>query len=88
MDFEDIFESPVVLAVGLTAAAFSPPVRRVVRRGAVYGVAGALWAGDAVSATARGVGRGAQQAASTAGGVAQSATERVRGVGTPSSNGS
>lgn len=87
MDFEDFFESPVLVAVGLTAAAFSPPVRRVARRGAVYGVAGALWAGDAVSSAARGVGRGAQQAASTAGGVAASASERVKSR-TPSANGS
>lgn len=81
MDFGDIFESEIAIAVGVTAAVLSPPARRVLRRGAVYGVAGALMAGDAVSAGARGVRRGGQQAAAAAGGVAQSASGRVRGAG-------
>src|SRR5919107_2661988 len=92
MDLEDFVESEVAVAVAATAAVLSPRVRGVLRSGAVYGLAGALIAGDAVASVARGAGRGAQQAAasaggvaqeaaSAAGGVAQSAAERARGVG-------
>jgi len=54
---------PVELLVGAAvgAAASSPDVRKVVRRGVVYGVAGALIAYDTVSAFASGVVRGARQ---------------------------
>ena len=55
-------------------------MRRVVRGGVVYGLAGALIAGDAVTSLARGVGRGAQQAASSAGGAVQEAASAARGV--------
>jgi hypothetical protein len=44
----------VAIAVTATAAALSPRVRQVLRRGAVYGVAGALKATDVVTAAARG----------------------------------
>jgi type IV secretory pathway TrbL component len=92
MALDDFLESEVAIAVGATAALLSPRVRGVLRSGAVYGLAGVLIAGDAVGSVARGVGRGTQQAASTAGGVAQeaagaasgvaqSAAERVRGAG-------
>ena len=91
MGLDDLVESEVAVAVAATAAVMSPRVRRLARSGAVYGLAGALIAGDAVYSAARGVGRGAQQAASsaggavrgaagTAGGAAQSAAERVRGT--------
>lgn len=91
MGLDDFLESEVAVAVAATAAVLSPRVRGLVRSGAVYGLAGALIAGGAVSSVARGVGRGAQQAAtsaggvaqgaaSTAGGVARSATERARGA--------
>jgi nucleoside phosphorylase len=66
MALEDYFEAEVGIAVAATAALFSPKVRKVLRRGAVYGVAGALMAGDAVVGFAKGVGRGAQQAAASA----------------------
>ena len=92
MALDDFLESEVAIAVGATAAVLSPRVRGLLRSGAVYGVAGALIAGDAVASVARGAGRGArhaaasaggvaQEAASAAGGVAQSAAERARGVG-------
>jgi hypothetical protein len=54
MDVEDLFEAEVGLAVAATAAVFSPRTRKIMRRGAVYALAGALKAGDAVAATARG----------------------------------
>lgn len=62
MDTDDILNPVVGAAVAITAAVFSPPVRRVVRRGAVYGLAGVLIAGDAISSFTQGVSRGARQA--------------------------
>ncbi len=63
MALEDFMEPEVGVAVALTAAVASPQVRSVLRRGAVYGLAGLLMAGDAVSSLAQGVKRGAQKAA-------------------------
>jgi hypothetical protein len=91
MSLEDFVESEVAVAVAATAAVLSPRVRRLAHSGAVYGLAGALIAADAVTATARGVGRGVQeggggvghglrQAASSAGGVAQEAAGTAGGV--------
>ncbi len=60
---EDFIEPEVGWAVALTAAVASPGVRKVLRKGAVYGLAGILMAGDAASALAQGVKRGVQQAA-------------------------
>ena len=66
MALEDYLESEVAIAVAATAAVMSPRFRRVLRRGAVYGVAGALKATDVVSAAARGVVQGlGSQAAPT-----------------------
>jgi hypothetical protein len=56
--------------VAVTAAIASPRARRVMRQGAVYGVAGILKAGDTLGVFARGVGRGAQQATESAEGTA------------------
>ena len=56
------------LAVAVTAAVFSPRVRQVLHRGAVHGLAGVLIAGDAVTSFARGIGRGLQEASTTAAG--------------------
>jgi hypothetical protein len=58
MALDDYLESEVAIAVAVTAAALSPGFRRVLRRGAVYGVAGALKATDVVTAAARGVAEG------------------------------
>lgn len=73
MELDDFLESEVGIAVAATAALFSPRVRKVIRRGAVYGVAGALMAGDAITGFARGVGRGAQQVAAPTNGAAPEA---------------
>ena len=59
MALDDYLDSEVAVAVAATAAAFSPRFRRVLRRGAVYGVAGVLKATDVATAAARGVARGA-----------------------------
>ena len=66
MAVEDFLEPEVGVAVVITSAIASPKVRSVLRRGAVYGLAGVLMAGDAVSSVARGIRRGAGQAAATA----------------------
>ena len=58
MALDEYLESEVAVAVALTAAALSPRVRGILRRGAVYGVAGALKATDVVTAAARGVAHG------------------------------
>jgi hypothetical protein len=57
MEIEDFSEGPVGVAVAASAVVFSPQVRRVLRRGIVYGVAGVLTAGDAVTGFVRGVRR-------------------------------
>ncbi len=77
MALEDYLESEVVVAVAATAAVLSPRVRGVLRRGAVYGLAGVLMAGDAVSSAARNVAPGVQQAAATAAGTVQSAAQQA-----------
>jgi hypothetical protein len=84
MALDDYFETEVGVAVAATAALFSPRVRKVLRRGAVYGVAGALMAGDAVTAFARGVSRSAQQAAAAA---SQAAPAPARNAAQPSTDG-
>jgi len=58
MALDDYLDSEVAVAVAATAVALSPRARRLVRRGAVYGVAGALKATDVLTAAARGVASG------------------------------
>jgi nucleoside phosphorylase len=55
-----LIEREVGAAVAATAMAMSPRARKIVRQGAVYGLAGAIKAGDVVVSTARGAVRGAQ----------------------------
>ncbi len=52
MTLEEYMESEVVVAVAATAAILSPKARRVLRRGAVYGLAGVLMARDAIASAA------------------------------------
>jgi hypothetical protein len=67
MALDDFLDSEVAVAVAATAVALSPRVRRVLRRGAVYGVAGVLKATDVATAAARGVASGASAAGDTIG---------------------
>ncbi len=53
MAVDDYLDSHVAIAVAATAAVFSPRARKLLRRGAVYGVTGVLMASDAISAAAR-----------------------------------
>ena len=78
MALEDYLESEVVVAVAASAAVLSPRVRRVLRRGAVYGLAGVLRAGDAISSAAPAVSQGAQQAAASAASTVQDVAGQAR----------
>lgn len=62
MEFEDFLQPEVGVTAAVVAAVASPQVRRVVRRGAVLGLAGVLVAGDIVTSFARGLSHGAQHA--------------------------
>ena len=62
MAAKDFLESEVAVAVAVTAAVFSPRARKFLRRGLVYGVAGVLKAGDALSAAAHNAAAAAQEA--------------------------
>lgn len=77
MALEDYLESEVVVAVAATAAVMSPRVRGVLRSGAVYGLAGMLRAGDAISSVARNAAPGVQQAANVAAGTVQNAAHQA-----------
>jgi hypothetical protein len=67
MEFEDYLEPEVAVTAAVAAVVFSPRGRQLLRRGAIYGIAGALIAGDAIASFARSVGQGFRQVgASTA----------------------
>ena len=65
MDFEDSSIPGMVIVAAVTAAVFSPRVRKFLRRGVVYGVSGVLIAGDAVTSFAHSIGQGVQEAAAS-----------------------
>lgn len=65
MALDDYLEPEVAIAVAVTAAVASPPVRKVLRRGLVYGLAGLMVAGDKIAGTAREIARSAQQTAAS-----------------------
>ncbi len=62
MAIDEYLESEVAVAVAATAIALTPRARRVLRRGVIYGLAGALRAGDAITSFGRAAARGAQDA--------------------------
>ena len=78
MEVEDFAEGPVGVAVAASAVVFSPQVRRALRRGLVYGVAGVLAARDSAAGFVRGVRR-----ASGNGRVAEGAQGGELEVGAP-----
>lgn len=77
LDVESYAEPEVAVAAVVVAAVASPPVRRTLRRGIVYGLAGLLVAGDKVAAAASVVGSGAAKIAKSASKEAASPTEAV-----------
>lgn len=61
MALDDYLEPEVAIAVAVTAAVASPSVRKVMRRGIVYGLAGLLVAKDKAMTVAQGIAEGARQ---------------------------
>ena len=78
MALEDYLEPEVAVTAVVTAAVFSPRARKVIRRGLVYGMAGALIAGDAIASFARSVGQGVQEAGASAASAAQDTVSQVK----------
>ena len=78
MALEDYMEPEVAVTAVVTAAIFSPRARRVIRRGLVYGMAGALIAGDAIASFARSVGQGVQEAGASAADTAQNTMNQAK----------
>ena len=61
MELEDYLEPEIAVTAAVTAAVFSQRGRQFLRRGAVYGIAGVLMAGDAITSFARSIGQGFRQ---------------------------
>jgi len=78
MALEDYFESEVGIAVAATAIVLSPQLRGWLRRGAVYGLAAALKAGDAVSSAARGAATEVQKTAAAGVDAAKQTTDDAK----------
>jgi hypothetical protein len=71
---DDYLEPEVLIAVAVTAAVASPPVRKVLRKGLVYGLAGLLTVGDKITEAAHSLAERAPKAgAATQAGVAADA---------------
>jgi hypothetical protein len=95
MAVDDFLTSEVAIAAGATAALLSAEVRRAVRKGAVYGTAGVLYAGEtvvgAVSGTGRAIGRGVSSGSSNgpgrSNGAARSSPARRSSSRRPSTTG-
>jgi hypothetical protein len=64
---DDMVSTESAFVAAATAAVLSPKARHTIRRGAVYGVAGVLKAGDLVTGAARGVVHGIRGDGSEAG---------------------
>jgi flavin-dependent dehydrogenase len=78
MALEDYLEPEIAVTAAVVAAIFSPGARRLIRRGAVYGMAGVLIAGDAVTSMAKSVGHGMQQAGAAAAEATQNAANQAK----------
>ncbi len=74
MAFDDYLEPEVAVAAAAAAIVFSPRGRSVLRKGLVYGLAGVIAAGDALSTAGQTIGRSVQRATTSA---AQSAKETM-----------
>ena len=62
MELEDYLQPEIAVTAAVAAAIFSPRVRKLLRRGAVYGTAGVLIAGDTITSFVRSMGQGFRQA--------------------------
>jgi hypothetical protein len=84
MGFDDYVNAETGLVSAATAAAVSPRARELLRRGVVYGLAGAMRAGDVVVAAARGAVRGARDSVAQESGPAPDGSSRARAAQTSS----
>lgn len=73
-----LVDRDVGIAVAATAAVLSPRTREVLRRGAVYGLAGVMKAGDVMFSTAKGAAHGVQEGISGDGSQTSSRAQRPR----------
>ena len=78
MDPEDFFEPEVAITAVVTAAIFSPRGRKLIRRGAVYGMAGLLMAGDAIASFTNSVRQGVKEAGASTAHTAQYAAGQAK----------
>ena len=78
MALDDYMEPEVAVTAVVAAAVFSPKVRNVIRRGLVYGMAGVLIAGDAITSMARSVGQGIQEAGASAASATQNTMNQAK----------
>jgi hypothetical protein len=84
MELEDYLEPEIAVTAAVTAAVFSQRGRQILRRGAVYGLAGALMVGDAITSFARSVGQGFRQVTTSAPEGAPTPEGTPQGQGSPS----
>ena len=81
MAADDYLEPEVAVAATVTAvvtaAVCSPPVRKVLRRGLVYGLAGLMIARDKVTDAAKSVARNVQEVAHSDGNAAESPSNQT-----------
>jgi len=66
MALDDYLEPEVAIAVAVTAAVASPPVRKALRKGAVYGLAGLMMARDKLASMASNVSEAARKTTAAA----------------------
>jgi hypothetical protein len=78
MDPEDFLAPEVGITAVVVAAIFSPRARKLIRQGAVYGMAGVLVAGDAIASLGRSFGQGVQQAGATMANAAQNTANQAK----------
>lgn len=78
MALDDYVEPEIAVTAVVTAAVFSPQVRGLLRRGLVYGLAGAMIVGDTVASFAKSVGQGVQQTGATAAQAAQATANQAK----------
>lgn len=89
MEVEDFLQPEIAVTAVVTAAIFSPQARKVMRRGAVYGLAGILVASDAVASFGKSVGRGVKAASESVAQAANTTMSQAQAtVGTEKGNGS
>ncbi|HCI81108.1 MAG TPA: hypothetical protein DHW02_15625 [Ktedonobacter sp.] len=86
MALEDFLDPEVAATAVVVAAVVSPQGRKIIRRGAVYGLAGILVAGDAIASVGKSVGRGVQAAGVAASQAASNVSQRAQAATAATTN--